>query len=79
MLISNRHGKSTKTKQNNLRQETISVLKKQRWERKLLFTQQADIAAVDVPLKMSQWMRENECAPTGQMSLNIPMKMVFAG
>lgn len=36
------------------------------------------MAAVDVPLKMSQWMRENECASAGQMSLNIPMKMVFA-
>lgn len=37
------------------------------------------IAAVDVPLKMSQWMQENECALAGQMSPNTPMKMVFVG
>lgn len=47
---------------------------KQRWEKKLLFTQHTEIAVVDVPLKMSKWMGENECAPAGQMSLNIPMK-----
>lgn len=35
---------------------------KQRWQRKWLFTQQREIAAADVPLKMSQWMWENECA-----------------
>lgn len=65
--------------QNNLRQATMSSLKKQRWKRKLLFTQHTEIAAVDVPLKMSQWMQENECALAGQMSLNIPMKIGFAG
>lgn len=34
---------------------------------------------VDVPLKMSKWMGENECAPAGQMPLNIPVKMVLLG
>ncbi len=73
------YAQSMKSKmQNNLQRATMSGLKKQRWRRKLLFTQYTEMAAVDVPLKMSQWTRENECAPAGQMSLNIPMKMVFA-
>ena len=40
--------------QNNLQQATTSGLKKQIWNRKLLFTQHTQIAAVDILLKMSQ-------------------------
>ncbi len=57
----------------------MSGLKKQRWKGKLLFTQHTEIVVVYAPLKMSQWMQGNECAPAGQMSVNKPMKTASVG